>query len=211
MKKAQDYFSCMSHFYGAIVGVISFVILVAYTLIKNIDFSNMLGLYLFVISMICLYSASAFYHYLAKEHKYKQISRKIDHSMIYILIAGSYSPICLNYVQQPHGKYFLMIMFAIALVGIMLKFIWMNAPRVLYTMLYLIMGWAIVFDASSFSGVPKGLLVYIATGGIAYSIGAIIYIIKKPKMQKLSFHDVFHIFICIGTAVHLIGYSIYIL
>ncbi len=208
---AQDPFSFLSHFVGAIIGVISLVLLIIYNMFNEVTFINILGMYIFVISIIALYSASAFYHYLDKDHSFKLKARKLDHAMIYILIAGSYAPICLTYVDYPHGAYFLVVMFAIALFGIIAKIFWINAPRALYTGLYLLMGWAIVFDASSFDKVPALLLFFIAISGITYTIGAVIYIVKKPNIKILSFHDTFHIFILIGTLIQLVAYSIYIL
>ena len=85
---------------------------------------------------------------------------------------------------------------AIALAGIVAKICWLSAPRILYTLLYLAMGWAVLFDWSGFSQMPSGCLTLIALGGIAYTIGAVIYMIKKPDLSKQwGFHELFHLFI----------------
>lgn len=208
---AYDPFSFISHFIGFILGFIFLFIVIIFHLINDYYFINITGLYFYCISMILLYGASSYYHYLDINDNKKLFSRKLDHSMIYILIAGSYAPICLNYVDLNFGIRFLIIMFSIAFVGIISKIFWLNAPRIFYTSLYLLMGWAIAFDFSSFSNIPNILLFFVALSGTSYSIGAIIYVMKKPNFNKLNFHDVFHIFVLIGTMLQLIAYCYYIL
>ena len=161
-----------------------------------------------------LYSASCLYHYYNanEDNKIKLILRKLDHSMIYVLIAGTYTPICLSYLEYPHSIYFLAAIWAIACVGIIIKLFWMNAPRFISTIFYLLMGWALIFDLPAFSKVPLGCLGLIACGGISYTIGAIVYIVKKPNWFKtFGFHELFHIFVMIGSAFHFLAVIIYIL
>ena len=104
------------------------------------------------------------------------------------------------------------MIWTIALAGIIAKICWLSAPRILYTLLYLAMGWAVLFDWSGFSQMPSGCLMLIALGGIAYTIGAVIYMIKKPDLSKQwGFHELFHLFILLGSFFHFIAVLSYIL
>ncbi|MFI3284917.1 MAG: hemolysin III family protein [Erysipelotrichaceae bacterium] len=205
----QDRNSFLSHFTGIVYGLIYLI----YILFNHqkVSTASLVGLIIFATSMILLYAASSFYHYLSDSHPFKLTARKIDHSMIYFLIAGSYTPVCLTYMAFDKALVFVNVLFAIAFLGIFLKVFWIHAPRFVSTLLYLIMGWALLFDIPAFSSVPTALLYFLAAGGISYSIGAIIYIIKKPKISGLSFHDIFHYFILFGTIIQSIGYILCII
>ena len=132
--------------------------------------------------------------------------------MIYILIVGTYTPVAVYCMEAPHSYYFLGILWTVALLGIIVKICWMNAPRSIATTIYLVLGWAIIFDFQSFVGIPLQCLILIASGGIAYSIGAFIYIFKKPNLtQEFGFHELFHIFVMIGSLLHYLAILLYIL
>ena len=95
---------------------------------------------------------------------------------------------------------------------ILIKLFWINAPRFLSTLFYLLMGWAVIFDFPAFSKIPLGCLALIACGGVSYTIGAIIYILKKPNWFKnFGFHELFHIFVMIGSAFHFVAIFFYVL
>lgn len=103
-------------------------------------------------------------------------------------------------------------MWLIAILGIIMKLCWMNAPRALTTVIYLILGWAIIFDFQSINGIPMHCLLLIVLGGITYSIGAFIYIFKKPNFsQSFGFHELFHIFVMLGSLFHYIAILLLIL
>ena len=115
-------------------------------------------------------------------------------------------------METPHSYYFLGILWAVAIIGILVKIIWLNAPRAITTAIYLILGWAIVFDFQSFTGIPVNCLMMIAAGGIAYSIGAFIYIFKKPNLtENFGFHELFHIFVMLGSLLHYLAILMFIL
>ena len=123
--------------------------------------------------------------------------------MIYVLIAGSYTPILLKFMAQREGLIFVSVMWLCAAVGVVIKLCWFNAPRWLQTVLYIAMGWAVLFDISIFKEMSGIALFLLAAGGISYTIGGIIYIVKKPNVSvKFGFHELFHIFILIGSAFH---------
>ena len=166
----------------------------------------------FAISLIALYSASAIYHFFKGSDKIKTILRKLDHSMIYVLIVGTYTPVVMACMPSPHSYYFLGILWTIAIVGIIVKVCWLNAPRAIATAIYLILGWSIVFDFQSFMGIDGVCLSMIAAGGIAYSIGAFIYIFKKPNItDDFGFHELFHIFVMLGSLLHYLAIVLFLL
>jgi hemolysin III len=211
-KKAQDPMSSATHFIGAILSLFAMIGMVVIALLNKQDMNIIVSIIIFGCSSIALYTASSVYHYALDTNINKQVLRKVDHSMIYILIAGTYTPIVMTFVDKPHGYYFLVVIWCIALIGIITKVFWLQAPRMVSTVFYLLMGWALVFDYPAFSKVPFGCFIFIALGGIMYSIGAIIYILKKPNwFIQFNFHDIFHIFVMLGSVFHFLAVYIYIL
>lgn len=213
-REAMDPVSSETHFIGAILSLVTLIIMMIIAIIEGLDQLTIIGITVFGLSSISLYSASCIYHYYnaCEDNKIKLILRKLDHSMIYVLIAGTYTPICLSYLEYPHSIYFLTAIWSIAVIGIIVKLFWMNAPRFISTIFYLLMGWALIFDLPAFASVPLGCLGLIAAGGISYSIGAVVYILEKPNWFKsFGFHELFHIFVMIGSAFHFLAVIIYIL
>lgn len=210
-KKARDPISSLTHFSGAIGAGIGTILLILACLARSASPVTLFSCVVFGASMLALYNASAIYHYVHCSPQKLEKLRKVDHSMIYVLIAGSYTPICLRFMQPPHGLWFVCVMWALALGGIFIKICWLNAPRWLYTAVYLLMGWAILFDLGAFRGMPAACLALIAGGGVAYSAGAVIYILKKPNFKNgFGFHEIFHIFIMLGTLFHFFAVYLYI-
>lgn len=211
-KKAQDPISSETHFWGAVLSLIGSVIMMVIAIVNNDSLITIISVLIFGISSVLLYSASSFYHFYAASKKFKTLFRKLDHSMIYVLIAGTYTPICIAFMETGYALKFLAVIWSIALIGILSKIFWLNAPRTFYTILYLLMGWAIVFDISSLALMPSGALTLLLAGGISYSIGAVFYIIKKPNISiRFGFHELFHIFIMAGTMFHFLCVSFFII
>lgn len=211
-QKAMDPISSETHFIGALLSVIGLFMMILIGMRRDTDFLVMVAAIVFGLSLIALYSASSIYHFYQGNQKTKTVLRKLDHSMIYILIVGTYTPIAVSCMSVPHVYYFLGILWAIAFIGIIVKVCWLNAPRAIATAIYLILGWAIVFDFQSFSAISSDCLTIIASGGIAYSIGAFIYIFKKPNISTdFGFHELFHIFVMLGSLLHYIAIVMYIL
>lgn len=207
--RAQDPISFLTHFIGAIFAVAGTAIVVISQWLRHGSLSSILSVLIFGLSMMALYSASSIYHYVSEDAPSKLRLRKLDHAMIYILIVGSYTPLCLAYMDDP--RLFLGVIWSVAILGIIIKMIWMDAPRWLSTVFYLGLGWSILFDVSILTSMSTACVTLIAIGGISYSIGAIIYMIKKPNFtERFGFHELFHIFIMIGTFFHFIAIALYI-
>lgn len=212
LKKAMDPISWLTHFIGAGLSLIGLFIIIVLSELVDIPNSLFLGVIIFGISLIALYSASSLYHYFSGSEKIKLILRKLDHSMIYVLIVGTYTPVVLFCMESPKCYYFLMILWMIALIGVIVSVCWINAPRIISTFIYLLLGWAVIFDFQSFSLLPSHILSLIAYGGISYSVGAIIYIIKKPNISSyFGFHEIFHIFVMVGSLLHYIAVLLLVL
>ena len=211
-KKACDPISSYTHFIGACLSLFGLLMFIVLGLCFNSSYISMIGCIVFGVSLILLYSSSSIYHYFNGKDTIKKILRKLDHSMIYVLIVGTYTPVTLAFVKFEHAIVFLTILWFIAIAGIVIKLFWMNAPRFLSTVIYLLLGWAIVFDIGAFSFIPLNCLLLIAVGGISYSIGAIIYIMKKPNISTVfGFHELFHIFVMIGSFMHYLAVLLYVL
>ncbi len=194
-----------THLAGAILSFIGLLALVIKTALQGPSAVALTAVIIFGISMILLYSASATYHLVVSTEKVISYLRRIDHAMIFLLIAGSYTPFCLIALKGTAGWILFSVIIAIAIVGISFKLIWFNCPRWLSTSIYVLMGWLAVFLIGPLKRAlsPQGLELLII-GGVFYTIGAIIYATKPNflKSKYLGFHEIFHIFIMFGTLTH---------
>ena len=144
-----------------------------------------------------------------------KLFKKIDHMMIFILIAGTYTPVCLVTLAGKFGTILLSLIWIIAVAGVFMKIFWMGAPRWLSTMIYVIMGWlSITAFLPLMRTVGWGGFGMLLGGGIAYTVGAVIYALKKPNLaflKSFGFHEIFHVFVMIGSAFHIAFMFVYVL
>ncbi len=213
---AADPVSCGTHTIGALAafaGGVFFLIRAVHTGAPALALACAMC---FSLSMLALYTASAVYHYYpgtADSSGVKRRLRKMDHSMIYVLIAGSYTPFSVVLLPQPKGTRFCLLLWGVAAVGILVKIFWINAPRMLSTAIYLVMGWAAVFVAKDFAAcLGQPCLTLVALGGVCYSVGAVFYAIKKPNISaEWTFHEIFHLLILAGSLLHYLAVYFYVL
>lgn len=212
---AQDPVSCWTHAAGAVAALGGGLWLLLRGLWQQATGVALGASLCFCLSMVALYAASAIYHYYpgdATSGGVKKLLRKMDHGMIYVLIAGSYTPFCLVLLPQPRGKRFCLVMWAVALAGILAKLLWINAPRLLSTSVYLIMGWAVVFLAKDFACLGQPCLTLVALGGVCYSVGAVFYAVKRPNLSpEWTFHELFHLLILAGSLFHYLAVYFYVI
>lgn len=202
-RKARNPISFLTHFIGMLLSYLGFIILIIMGFYKSINNEIFIGCIVYCLSLIVLYGASSKYHYSVETEKIITKLRKWDHSMIFVLIAGSYTPIVITYLSQPYKYYFLGIIWFIAFFGVILKILWINMPRILSTILYVFLGCSILLYPSLLLSVSFISLKYIIVSGIFYIVGAIIYAIKKPQISYyFGFHELFHIFIMLGSFFH---------
>lgn len=213
---AADPVSCGTHTIGALAafaGGVFFLIRAVHTGAPALALACAMC---FSLSMLALYTASAVYHYYpgtADSSGVKRRLRKMDHSMIYVLIAGSYTPFSVVLLPQPKGTRFCLLLWGVAAAGILVKMFWINAPRMLSTAIYLVMGWAAVFVAKDFAAcLGQPCLTLVALGGVCYSVGAVFYAIKKPNISaEWTFHEIFHLLILAGSLLHYLAVYFYVL
>lgn len=210
----REPFNGLSHLFGAILSLLGLTAMLFKVTINGDSFLTIIAIIIFGVSMILLYSSSATYHMVIAKDSIIQFLRRLDHSMIYLLIAGTYAPFCLITLKGTTGYILFIIISIIAIFGILFKMVWFNCPRWISTALYIGMGWIIVFLASPLTEkIGTQGIFYLIIGGVLYTIGGIIYGLK-PKIafiKKLGFHEIFHIFILLGTLFHFICVFSYVI
>ena len=202
--KRQEDLNFYSHLLGIPLGIIVIALSIMMFVINKIDVTSLVGLIIYGLTIILLYSMSASYHYYTKDITLKRVKRVIDHCTIYLLIAGTYTPICI-YVNKTNsiGFIVLIIEWSLAFLGVIMNAINLQSKivKALSMVLYISLGWMIMFS-TMFTYIPTTPFTLILIGGIAYTIGSILYGIGH---KNLWFHGVFHIFCLIGTIMQGIG------
>ena len=172
------------------------------------------GASIYFASSILLFGNSALYHRFRWRPSIKKLLKRIDHANIFLLIAGTYTPLSLLALEAGKGLTLLIAVWAIALFGIGFRVFWISAPRWLYVPIYLALGWVAVFFVGDFFAANWVVMTLILVGGFCYSVGAVIYGMKKPNPspKHFGFHEIFHAltvaaFICHWVAALLIGLS----
>lgn len=203
-KKLRDPVSGLMHFIGLLLSIAGLVLLVTYAAVEHKTW-HIVAFTIFGTSLILLYTASSLYHLLPLSERGVSILRRIDHIMIYILIAGTYTPVCLVALRGPWGWSLFGVVWGLAIAGVVLKLFWMTSPRWLSTVFYLGMGWiAIVAIAPLIQALPISGIIWLVAGGLFYSLGAVIYSIKRPNIIPgiLGFHELWHLFVMAGSFSH---------
>lgn len=200
--------SAITHFIGMLMAVLAVIPL----LIKAASEPSpvyLISLSIFSISLILLYAASTSYHTFNISERGNRILKKIDHMMIFILIAGTYTPVCLLVLEKPMGLFLLILIWGIAVSGIILKGFWIYCPKWVSSILYIGMGWVCMI---AFNQILNNLSTFafswLLTGGIIYTIGGVIYALKLPifnkKHKNFGSHEIFHLFVMGGSACHVV-------
>lgn len=203
MKRKWDPVSGFTHLLGMFLSIAALVVLVCLAVVNGTVWHTV-SFAIYGASMILLYAASSFYHLLPVGEKWKKILQNIDHMMIYILIAGTYTPICLVPLRGGWGWSIFGVIWFCALVGVA-GHTFYKAPRWVSTMIYLIMGWLVViaFWPLLHQLHPAGVG-WLLAGGLFYSAGAVIYAAKWPcpDARWFGFHEIFHLFVIAGSVCH---------
>ena len=213
-KYLREPINSLTHWIGAILSLFAFIAMLVKGISTNASPVSIISVAVFGISLILLYSVSATYHGVITNEKIIFRLRKLDHSMIFILIAGSYAPFCLIALGGSKGAVSFSIIASIAIAGILFRMLWFDCPRWLQTALYIGLGWSAIFMIKPLSQVlsPVSLLLLVL-GGVLYTIGGVIYGLKPKKLQlgSFGFHELFHIFIILGSLCHFICVFIYLI
>lgn len=204
----KDFWSSMTHFIGLIMSFCGSLFLMQRAFyIQNLTTIFSMGV--FSLSLMLLYAASTTYHAFDLDAKGNRLLKKMDHMMISVLIAGSYTPICLLVLPAPKGSILLAVIWGLAIIGILFKLFWVSCPKWISSMLYIGMGWACIFVIPSLYHIlsHRGFA-WILTGGILYTVGGVIYALKlsvfNEKHANFGSHEIFHLFVMGGSICHFI-------
>lgn len=211
----KDPGSAITHFIGMLMAIFAAIPL----LIKAAHEPSkiyVISLAIYAASLILLYAASTTYHTFDLSEKANTILKKIDHMMIFVLIAGSYTPICLLVLNQKTGRTMLALIWGIAIVGILIKAFWVFCPKWVSSVLYIGMGWTCVLAFTQIlNNMPRAAFFWLLSGGIIYTIGGIIYALKLPifdnKHKNFGSHEIFHLFVMGGSACHFVLMYVFLL
>jgi hemolysin III len=207
--------SALTHLIGLVVAIIAMLAMVILAIIKGTGM-HFLGFSIFGLSLIMVYTSSFLYHIFPRETRLKEIFQRIDHAMIFFLIAGSYTPICLTIDNRKVGWALLITIWLISIIGIVIKSIGIKIKSWKSTVLYILLGLLMLTAIYPLAQwMPKEAMIWLFGGGSLYIFGAIFFIMEdyKPKRYRFDLHEIWHIFVMLGSFSHvylMIKYILYI-
>ncbi len=204
----KDPGSAVTHFIAMILAIVAAVPLIAKAA-RSSGWFTAAAVSIFIVSMILLYAASTIYHTLDISEQVNKLLKKIDHMMIFVLIAGTYTPVCLIVLGNPVGYRLLALVWTIAAVGIVVNAFWINCPKWFSSVVYIAMGWVCLTAIKTIiASLTPGAFYWLLAGGIIYTIGGIIYALKLPlfnaRFKHFGSHEIFHLFVMGGSFCHYI-------
>ncbi len=206
--KIKDPWSALTHFIGMLLALFA----TAPLLVKSAFSGDVMQVYamaVFMLSMVLLYAASATYHAFGIGDRLYIILKKIDHMMIPVLIAGTYTPICLITLKDGIGPIMLTTVWFMAIISILVKAFWVTCPKWFSSFIYIVMGWVCILGMSNIvKSLSRPAFIWLLIGGILYTAGGVIYALKLPifnaKHKAFGSHEVFHLFVMGGSMCHYI-------
>ena len=206
--------SAITHFVGMMLALFAAVPLLVKAGVSSGE-KNMAAMGIFMVSMILLYGASATYQSVNLKGRSLRIFRKLDHMMIFVLIAGSYTPVCLIVLGGKPGYTLLALVWGIALAGMLIKACWITCPKWFSSVIYIAMGWVCVLVFGRlFDTLSTPAFLWLLGGGIIYTVGGVIYALKLPlfnsRHKGFGSHEVFHLFVMAGSICHFIFMYFYV-
>ena len=207
--------SAITHFIAMMMALCAAAPLLIKAALSSGRSESLLSLSMFILSMVLLYGASATYHTLNITGRALNVFRKLDHMMIFVLIAGSYTPVCLAILHGPLGYTLLAVVWGIALLGMILKACWITCPKWFSSLIYIAMGWVcLAVFGPLWNVLPHAAFLWLLAGGIIYTIGGVIYALKLPifngKHTYFGSHEIFHLFVMGGSICHFIFMYLYV-
>jgi len=206
--------NALSHALGVVLGAIGLVVLLG---LADGDPTRVASALVYGISLIVLFVASTLLHGVRAGARVLRALRLFDHAAIFVLIAGTYTPITLITLQERHtitGWVMFSIVWGLALLGVLFKVAWLGAPRWVSTGLYLLLGWlALLAIGPLITSLPVPALFWLVVGGLAYSVGAVVYARKRPDPfpAVFGYHELWHLFVLAGAASHFVMIAGYVL
>ncbi|MBE5877287.1 MAG: hemolysin III family protein [Lachnospiraceae bacterium] len=203
--------SAITHFIAWLMALMAAAALV----VKAEGGLHMTAMLIYAGSMILLYGASTAYHSVTVSDKILKIYRKIDHMMIFVLIAGSYTPVCLIVLGGQMGYTLLALVWAVAIAGMLIKAFWITCPKWFSSIIYIAMGWlCLLVFGTLWDTLPHAAFGWLLAGGIIYTIGGVIYALKMPVFNSIhknfGSHEIFHLFVMAGSICHFTFMFLYV-
>ena len=207
--------SAITHFVGMLLAVFAAIPLMAKAGMTG-NLAAVAAMMTFAISMVSLYGASTLSHSLNVTGRVLKFFRKLDHMMIFVLIAGSYTPVCMIVLGGDSGYKLLAAVWGIALAGMLINAFWVTCPKWFSSVIYIAMGWVCVFVFRELlATLPVAAFLWLLTGGLFYTVGGVIYALKCPifngKHKWFGSHEIFHVFVMFGSVCHFIFMYHYVL
>jgi hemolysin III len=209
-RKLREPVNGLTHLFAAILALLG---LAGLLILGHDSLVKVIALLIYGFSLVLMFSSSAAYHLVKARPPIMQVLRKLDHTAIYALIAGTYTPICLHFFSGFWAWGMLVIIWGLALAGIVVKLFVIKAPRWLTAGIYLVMGWlSLMAIRQMLLFMPVGALVCLLLGGLFFTVGAVVYILKKPDFFPgiFGFHEIWHIFVILGCLSHFILIAAYV-
>lgn len=212
--KIREPGSAITHFIAMLLALFSAAPLLVRSALRS-DATSLAAMSVFICSMILLYGASTLYHSINVSGRLLCAFKKLDHMMIFILIAGTYTPVCLITLKGTVGFLLLAAVWGIALTGILIKAFWIYCPKWFSSILYISMGWiCLSVIGKLWSLLPLPAFLWLLSGGVIYTIGGIIYALKLPffnaRHKFFGSHEIFHLFVMAGSLCHFIFMFVYL-
>ncbi|MCD8119577.1 MAG: hemolysin III family protein [Lachnospiraceae bacterium] len=207
-RQVKDPGSAITHFIGMLMAIFAAVPLLILAAHEDGPI-YVVSFLIFALSMILLYAASTSYHTFDISARVNRVLKKLDHCMIYVMIAGSYTPICLLVLDRRSGLFLLTLIWALAAAGVLFKLLWVNCPKWVSSVLYIGMGWTCVLTFGQlYENLTSKEFGWLLAGGIIYTIGGVIYALKVPILRTIhenfGNHEIFHLFVMGGSACHFV-------
>lgn len=200
----KDPGSALTHGIGFVVAALATAPLVTHAYLAGASVAGLASIAVFMASMMALYAASTIYHTFDIDDPGAKVLKRLDHLMIFVLIAGTYTPFCVIAIPHPYGTALLVAAWAIAAIGMVVKFFWIHCPKWFSSVLYVCMGWICIFALPQiFASMSLATFLWLLAGGLVYSVGAVIYALKLKAFNSrhayFGSHEVFHLFVMAGS------------
>ncbi|MCI8898224.1 MAG: hemolysin III family protein [Lachnospiraceae bacterium] len=206
--------SAITHFIGMMMAIVAAAPLLVKAAL-DADMTALVAMTVFIGSMVALYGASAVYHSVTVKENILKVFRKLDHMMIFVLIAGSYTPVCLVVLGGRMGYTLLAVVWGIAVVGMVVKACWITCPKWFSSLVYIAMGWVcLAVFGTLWNTLPHSAFLWLLAGGIVYTAGGVIYALKLPifnaRHKYFGSHEIFHLFVMGGSICHFVFMYLYV-
>ena len=201
----KDPISTITHFIAFVAAIFAAPPLLTHAAVNGADLTALVSLSIFMLSMILLYGASSAYHAFNLSDKGNCVLKKLDHTMIFLLIAGSYTPVCTMVLPKPSGMHLLMLVYALAFAGVVFKLCWVTCPKWVSSVIYIALGWScLTAFPQILATLSTAQFLWLLMGGVIYTIGGVVYALKPKCLEGKAFgiHEIFHLFVMGGSFCH---------